>query len=776
VNSLPSQRDVRLYRQGLLITTLSRWISVGLAFVALYLLWDSPKVQRFPALATGLVYSSFAVAAFAWMRRHPGSRRLKMAHDFVDALAIGTGAAFSGGLEGPVWLLLYPHVAAVSARRGLVYALVVGCLDATILLLLVRLTPGYPIASLHALALVACGVMGGTTSSYLHQIQSRLARANAELSLKEKEIRRQAERLDAINHVASAVNLSLSTEDICNAAAGQTRSTVPFDSFTVALLKEDGHGVGLVVVGNETRQRDVPLQRDELGWAFRGSHTWCSSPDGGPSPQHAQSLLAEPDVLSVATMPLHSKSGVIGSMSLGRLEATPFTDDDLSMLESVASHLATALDNARLLTAVRKRSQEFRSLLEIGRGILERLDPSELLPLVTRSVNELMGTHYCILMLREGDLLQVGAQEGVEPEIVESLGGTRVGHSLSGWVAEHGESLAVADMREDPRLQLRKQVEDFGYRSFLCVPLRRGAEILGTLEVVTKEVRHFAPEDEELMSAFADQAALAMDQARLFEQTRTHLGELQAANRRLKELDLLRQQYLHNVSHEFRTPLTVIRGYAEFLGETEPPGVEALQRLMHVIVESCDRVIDLVDTLLEVGRVEQEMAGETLKIQDLCLEDVISTSLERLRPLAEKKGIAIALEVSGSPLTLQGDRGLLQQVVRRLVDNAVKYSSAGGKVVVRGLPENDGLTVEVQDSGQGIAPEHLGRIFEKFYMVDGGVARQVGGTGVGLYLVREIVRLHKGEIDVHSQPGQGSVFRVTLPRVFQKARSQQALA
>jgi signal transduction histidine kinase len=192
-------------------------------------------------------------------------------------------------------------------------------------------------------------------------------------------------------------------------------------------------------------------------------------------------------------------------------------------------------------------------------------------------------------------------------------------------------------------------------------------------------------------------------------------------------------------------------------------------------VESCDRVIDLVDTLLEVSRVEQTEAERILELQTLDLRELAAASLEPVRPAAERKGVALDLEFTGDSLELEGDRGLLRQVVRKLVDNAVKYSPPGARVAVRGSARGDELALEVEDRGIGISQEHLSRIFEKFYMVDGGVTRRVGGTGVGLYLVREIVKLHHGAVDVQSLPGQGSVVSVRLPRRIKPAPSPAAL-
>jgi PAS domain S-box-containing protein len=872
---------------------------------ALVLLWDHPRTRPVPALLVGLGYVAFCGLRYLLERRWPGSRALKVAHDVADALAIGLGAWFSGAMQSPVWLLFYLHVAAVSVRGGLTYAMVMGCLDASIVGLMAALTQGDSLVGFHALSLFGTAFMGGTTSSYLHQVQARLletiqaheqARHEQEDAMAllrtseiryrrllermqdgvliiqdgrivyanshfaalveepaealvgvafadlvppedradladryrrweesqavsgvlesrvktrggtivpvavragsvdfegrrsviatlrdttreramQRDIKANAARLAAINEIANAVNLSLTIEDIFGVAADEVRHLVPFDRLTIALLEPHQPGIEVIAVGVPSKRQAAPFTREAVAWAFRRPLAWCHGGDE-PPPHLVQGLMAEAGMLSVATVPLVSKERVIGSMNLGRFRATPFTPADLEILESVARHVAIALDNAQLLEASRKRSQEFESLLEVGRGIGARLELEALLPLVTRSVNRIMNTHSCVLLLRRGDLLELAASEGVEPEVVQAFDRLAVGESLSGWVAREGKVLAIEDMRKEPRAKFADLTSRYGYRSFLCVPLKIGSDVLGTLEVVTRELTHFSPEEQELMAAFAAQAAVAITNARLFEEARTHLAQTEQANRRLEDLDRLRQQYLRNVSHEFRTPLTVIKGYAEYLMETGAADEKSLRDVMRVVLESSERVIDLVDTLIEVSRIEQGGAETTLQVQRLDLRELVASSIEPLRFLAAKKKIALELEFPEAPMTLHGDSGLLLQVVRKLVDNALKYSAGGSRVVVRGRELPDGLGLEVEDFGIGIAPEHIPRIFEKFYTVDGGLARRAGGTGVGLYLVREIVRLHKGTVEVESRPGQGSIFRVALPRRFQQAR-EAALA
>jgi signal transduction histidine kinase len=445
-------------------------------------------------------------------------------------------------------------------------------------------------------------------------------------------------------------------------------------------------------------------------------------------------------------------------------------------LQGKRAVIATVRDvtlQRRMEQEVREHAERLETLLEIGRNVVERLDLGELLPLVARSVNRVMGTSHCLLLLRQGDELKVAAQEGLEPDVVGAFQGLHVGDSLSGWVIQSGQLLVVRDMREDERLRFADMVVRYDYRSYLGVPLRLGNDTLGSLEVVTKgAAREFRPAEQAVMTAFAHQVAVAIANARLFEEARAHLAQVVEANRRLEELDRRRREYLRNVSHEFRTPLTVIKGYAEFLLES---AVAPQQEMIRVIVESCDRVIDLVDTLIEVSRIEQGERERILDVRRLDLREVAESSVESLRWFAARKKIEVQLDFAGGDFGMEADGGLLQQVVKKLVDNALKYSPPGARVCVRARPEEGDMRLEVEDSGIGIAAEHLPRIFDKFYMVDGSITRRVGGTGVGLYLVREIVRLHQGSVEVKSWPGEGSVFSVRLPRHF-TGRPQAALA
>jgi PAS domain S-box-containing protein len=590
----------------------------------------------------------------------------------------------------------------------------------------------------------------------------------------EADLREHAERLAAINEIANALNQNLTVDDSFRVAAQEVRRLVSFDRVTAALLDGGGQEIEVVTIG-PARAGRTRLPRAEADWAMKRPVSWTEDGDA-ENGARVRRLLDDFGVRAAVALPLHSRGRLIGTLNLGRERADPFTSWDVAVMEPVVRHVAIALDNARLFEAVKSRGHELESLLEISRGISGRLDVAELLPLITRSVNRLMGTEHCLMFLRDGDHLVLGAQEGLEPDVLAAVQNLRPGESLTGFVLASGRPLAVYEMRDDPRLLFKEAVEKHGYRSFFCVPLIRGDETLGTLEVVTKQPRRFTPEEQDLMALLADQAAIAIENARLYDQARTSLVQATEANRQLEAQDELRQQYLRNVSHEFRTPLTVLKGYTEYLMQSGMPDERSFREILRILVESSDRLIDMVDTLLEISRVEQGSTTDTLRVQPLEMRDLITGSITDLRTVAERRQIELVLALSAGALTIQGDLGLLQQVVRKLVDNAVKYSRNGGRVEIRARLEESHFVLEVEDLGIGIPAEHLPRIFDKFYTVDSGLTRRAGGAGVGLYLVREIVRLHGGTVAVDSRPEKGSLFSVRLPRDPHGSRSEPVVA
>lgn len=230
----------------------------------------------------------------------------------------------------------------------------------------------------------------------------------------------------------------------------------------------------------------------------------------------------------------------------------------------------------------------------------------------------------------------------------------------------------------------------------------------------------------------------------------------------LRRLDAVRRDFVANASHELRTPLTAIRGFAETLrdGAIEEPRIA--KRFVGNIAENAIRLQRIVDDLLELSRSESPEARFELEAVDPL--PIASKVLAALEGKASDKGIQIAIEGAGEVVPALGEARALDQVLMNLVDNGIKYTPSGGRVVVRFGSSPGRVTIEVEDTGPGIAASHLPRIFERFYRVDAGRSREQGGTGLGLAIVKHLTQRMSGEVTVESRLGHGTTFRVSLAR------------
>ncbi|NOT34795.1 MAG: PAS domain-containing protein [Candidatus Eisenbacteria bacterium] len=227
-----------------------------------------------------------------------------------------------------------------------------------------------------------------------------------------------------------------------------------------------------------------------------------------------------------------------------------------------------------------------------------------------------------------------------------------------------------------------------------------------------------------------------------------------------ERVDRVRRDFVANVSHELKTPLTSLRGYAETLLDGGLDDLEHREGFVRVIRDQAERLQALVEDLLALSELERPDAR--LRLERFDLRPLVERAMAMLRERAERKQLEFVL-VPGAPVPLRADRGRIEQVVANLLDNAIKYTERGAVTVALGGDEAHAWC-EVRDTGAGIPPDDLSRVFERFYRVDKSRVRDVGGTGLGLSIVKHILTLHEGDIEVESAPGRGSRFRFELPR------------
>ncbi|MEM7306387.1 MAG: ATP-binding protein [Planctomycetota bacterium] len=234
----------------------------------------------------------------------------------------------------------------------------------------------------------------------------------------------------------------------------------------------------------------------------------------------------------------------------------------------------------------------------------------------------------------------------------------------------------------------------------------------------------------------------------------------------MRHLEQVRTDFVANVTHEMRSPLSSILGYAETLADDRDAVSSEGRDHVERIVRNARRLDDIIRDLIELSRLEHATAPEA---EPTNVEELVRGAVEAIQDRADEKRIDVRIEVADLPPRLQVDPGLLHQALSNLLDNAVKYTPEGGRVRVSGATREGGpgdaaqLTLAVEDSGPGIPPEHVTRIFERFYRVDTARSRAIGGTGLGLAIVKHAAALHGGQVRVDSSPGDGTTFYLELP-------------
>ncbi len=232
---------------------------------------------------------------------------------------------------------------------------------------------------------------------------------------------------------------------------------------------------------------------------------------------------------------------------------------------------------------------------------------------------------------------------------------------------------------------------------------------------------------------------------------------------RMHQLEKVRSDFVANVSHELRTPVTLIQGFVETLLDGAIDDADESRRFLHIIHRHSDRLKAIIEDLLYLSRIEQDAGDSRIAFDRTPVAGVVETAIDICRSRAGEKDVRIDLTTAGDSLTRVNSQ-LLEHAVVNLLDNAVKYSKRGSSIEIDVEEEKTDILIRVRDYGVGIAPEHLPRLFERFYRVDKARSRELGGTGLGLAIAKHIVQAHGGSIGVESTPGKGSAFTIILPR------------
>jgi signal transduction histidine kinase len=466
--------------------------------------------------------------------------------------------------------------------------------------------------------------------------------------------------------------------------------------------------------------------------------------------------------------PLMREGVAVGVLLVYRREVRPFSEEQVALLKTFADQAVIAIENVRLFTELQSRTAELtrsvgelEALGEVSRAISSTLDLEVVLSTIVARANQLAETDGGAMYEYDAATraFRLWATDRFPDEFVAALRATTLvyGEGAVGRAAATRAPVQVADVQDTHLYEsrIRDVLVRSGYRSLLAVPLVSEDEVVGALVVNRRVAGEFPPRTVELLSTFATQSALAIQNARLFSEIEDKSRQLEVANQHKSE-------FLASVSHELRTPLNAIIGFSEVMlerlfGEVNEKQEEYLQD----ILSSGRHLLSLINDILDLAKIE---AGRMeLEAGDFDLPQAVDNTLVLIRERAMRRGITVERSVDPALGEINGDERKVKQVLLNLLSNAVKFTPEGGRITVRAAATNGTAEISVTDTGVGIAPEDQEAVFEEFRQVGTDYARKHEGTGLGLALARKFVELHGGKIWVTSQVGQGSTFTFTIP-------------
>ncbi|MEM7532736.1 MAG: GAF domain-containing protein, partial [Chloroflexota bacterium] len=646
------------------------------------------------------------------------------------------------------------------------------------------------------------------TPSFISMVKDITERKQSEESL-----RRYTERLSIIHQIDQAILTAQLSETVAKTALTHLRQLIPYTRASVAEFHFDTHTASILashadfatIMGTAATVALDSFNLEELlqGELDIQDNLWAKD-----DVTRQQRQLRNEGIISYISIPMVVDDELLGCVNLESDAPGAFSAEEQEIAYEAANSLAIALGQARLNQQVRTHATEMEqrvaalqkaqtaereqrhlseTLREVVSVLNSSLESSQVLDFILEQLMRVVMYDTASVVWISDDGIELLAGKGLKPMNERNVRKWSRPLPHQQLVIESRKPLVIHDTETNPHW--RRYKADITVRCWLCVPLMVQERVIGLLSLTRKEPYAYTDQDAELVMTFAFQAAIAFENAQLFEQAQQEINErmraetaletereslaqrveestaeLRAANVELARVARAKDEFLASMSHELRTPLNAILGMAEILQEEIYGPITPQQLLsLETIESSGHHLLSLINDILDVAKIG---AGRLeIHIESVHIPSLVNASLQLVRQAADKKGLTITCRIDELVRNIDADERRLKQILVNLLSNAVKFTPKDGQVglEVQGYPDENVARFTVWDTGIGIAEEDLARLFRPFVQLDSRLSREYTGTGLGLVLVSSLADMHGGSVAVESDVGYGSRFTVSIP-------------